>query len=1229
MNVRINAVFICLYILCLELVTSLSGPHVCSRKVLRSYSDYTSCGFWGWGRCHRRRYYLETKEFCCEDWTEDNHGSCSRPICRVPCQNGGTCIAPNKCQCPPSYDDGRYCTNVQCSHLHPCFPGLCTSSSRCSCMDGWQGSNCLTFTNGANMPKLLSCDVTLKDDRRTDLKNLFYMNVPCATSNAPIWSNQDNFNYVNFKLSAIFEPMSTIYQSETYVSTSGFGIVSGNAHIVHRKVNKDQSGKPFIAYNHTFSCSDVSNTNPSSGFNCTLSQKDYIYSIEHGDNFTVTFNVKSGGFRNLRNINTNRFYNTNVYDGHTVSDTVEFKFDFVAPKHCSEPDSGRTCRSGEEPIRLNDDLTKNPITPRWSGWFDTLSGLLEYRLEAYLLEPNIHDELIELNPLSPVFTYTENNTNNVEFPTFTPPRSGMFSVLLTAVDMASNTKIARRLVLFDDSSEITITKPGLLTKMPNPEDVEQIVVGDGGLYIVSAIKETGYLWQTSSNDSKSQIEINWANHFKNKVHDEGKLLNKVLPYPTQFQDLEDDGILRSKKYVAIDDNEGDRTLKAIPSKHGLVKFELSRVYTDDKEIPTKWEPIPLEESYVIFEKLNDGSHVRVWLRATDVMNNTAVDYTEVHIDNTPPRFLDEHLEMNIKNGTYTYASRVTFQASDDGSGVHKLQMTFYVGNSSIPKKVYNVSANKNDTAGICEKDPSCNCVLDVCYRAQQMIEFDNCWFLVPKEDLNKSATLQVTTYNQALLSRKFNLTITHLNALNGLEEYSGPTNIRIEEILPNGARLVWDIPDTPSCYGRVEIALVVYLGNGQTRVIQVNSEQNSVDILGLDPDKEYNVSLNVGYEETELAALPYAFKTAEKENHLSVGVIVGIFVSVLVVIAVLIAIIVVMYRRGHMKPIRRGLEAVSVRYRSSMAGFVVRSKNSRSHDNSMYIYGDMDYADVDSWQLARNDVSLQSIIKSGTFADIYTASIANNCNTVIAKVLKSEYSKQDEHLMKAKINYFSTVVGKHENVIKFIGAVVDDIVMGPFIIYEYCSNGQLSDYLQTMKSNLTLESQEILYRFGLGVARGMEYLAGKEIVHRRLAARNVLLDNAFEVKIAGFGPMDVDEQGGKRERIPIKWMAPECLKTTKNATEKSDVWSFGVVSWEIFSVGDAPYEKIGGREIPGRLKSGYRLPKPELCDKKWYDVMTQCWKADPDQRPTFKAIREELDEMFVAAPQDDYYIYRK
>ncbi|WAR10284.1 hypothetical protein MAR_035360 [Mya arenaria] len=94
------------------------------------------------------------------------------------------------------------------------------------------------------MPKVLSCDVTLKDDRRTDLKNLFYMNEPCAKTNAPIWSNQDNFNYVHVQLQAKFEPMFTTFPSENYVSKSGFGIVSSNAHIVHMKVNKDQSVNP-------------------------------------------------------------------------------------------------------------------------------------------------------------------------------------------------------------------------------------------------------------------------------------------------------------------------------------------------------------------------------------------------------------------------------------------------------------------------------------------------------------------------------------------------------------------------------------------------------------------------------------------------------------------------------------------------------------------------------------------------------------------------------------------------------------------------------------------------------------------------------------------------------------------------------------------------------------------------------------------------------------------------
>lgn len=248
-------------------------------------------------------------------------------------------------------------------------------------------------------------------------------------------------------------------------------------------------------------------------------------------------------------------------------------------------------------------------------------------------------------------------------------------------------------------------------------------------------------------------------------------------------------------------------------------------------------------------------------------------------------------------------------------------------------------------------------------------------------------------------------------------------------------------------------------------------------------------------------------------------------------------------------------------------------------------------------------------------------------------LLKENHTEHDQLLMKAKINFYTIEVGQHENVLRFVGAVISDSDIGPFIIYEYCSNGPMRDYLHTLKNNVSVETHEQLLRFGLGIARGMDYLALKKIVHRRLAARNILLDSEFVPKISGFGPQpdetkDDDGQANKRERIPLKWMAPECLKSTECATEKSDVWSFGVVLWEIFSFGDSPYENIRGRNLPVKLKGGYRLPKPEQCDDRWYAVMKQAWEEDPKKRPTFKEIRNILDEIFVAAPTDDYYYYR-
>ncbi|XP_053373176.1 fibroblast growth factor receptor-like isoform X2 [Mercenaria mercenaria] len=231
-----------------------------------------------------------------------------------------------------------------------------------------------------------------------------------------------------------------------------------------------------------------------------------------------------------------------------------------------------------------------------------------------------------------------------------------------------------------------------------------------------------------------------------------------------------------------------------------------------------------------------------------------------------------------------------------------------------------------------------------------------------------------------------------------------------------------------------------------------------------------------------------------------------------------------------MKPVRRGLTAMSVKYQKSVAGVRARARNNdyvtrNISTDSLYMYEEVDFKDIQNWHLERDDVIFESLLKSGNFADIYLAKLRSSNTTAVAKTLKQNYTEQDELLMKAKINFKSIEVGQNENVLRFIGAVVTETDVGPFIIYEYCANGQMRDYLETMKNNVTLETLELQLRFGLGVARGMDYLAQRKIVHRRLAARNILLDSDLAPKITGFGPQpnendNADGNAKKRVRIP-------------------------------------------------------------------------------------------------------------
>ncbi len=154
----------------------------------------------------------------------------------------------------------------------------------------------------------------------------------------------------------------------------------------------------------------------------------------------------------------------------------------------------------------------------------------------------------------------------------------------------------------------------------------------------------------------------------------------------------------------------------------------------------------------------------------------------------------------------------------------------------------------------------------------------------------------------------------------------------------------------------------------------------------------------------------------------------------------------------------------------------------------------------------------------------------------------------------------------------------------------------------------------------------MDYLSKQRFVHRDLAARNCLLDANLCVKIADFGlSRDIYEKNYYRIKnnfckLPIKWMSPESIEEQIFNT-KTDVWSYGVLVWELLTLGITPYPQIENKYIFHHLKEGNRLPKPKYCPKSIYVILRECWSQNPISRPSFANINERIKRI-INTPQE-------
>uniref|UniRef100_A0A8C5D4H9 receptor protein-tyrosine kinase n=1 Tax=Gouania willdenowi TaxID=441366 RepID=A0A8C5D4H9_GOUWI len=342
------------------------------------------------------------------------------------------------------------------------------------------------------------------------------------------------------------------------------------------------------------------------------------------------------------------------------------------------------------------------------------------------------------------------------------------------------------------------------------------------------------------------------------------------------------------------------------------------------------------------------------------------------------------------------------------------------------------------------------------------------------------------------------------------------------------------------------------------------------------------------------------------------------------------------------------------------------------------------------WEFSRQKLRFGKTLGSGAFGKVVRATAYGLCSpdtvtTVAVKMLKpNAHSTEKEALMsELKVLIY---LGNHVNIVNLLGACT---IGGPIlVITEYCCYGDLLNFLRRKRESflnsqvgdgyyrnvlkqthgdtviseyvpmrpsekervsqsgtkslffftydiandideLSLDAEDLL-SFSYQVAKGMEYVTSRNCIHRDIAARNVLLTHGRVAKICDFGlARDINTDASYvlrgNARLPVKWMSPESIFDCVYTFE-SDVWSYGILLWEIFSLGNSPYP---GMQVDSafyqRIQEGYRMSKPAFAPIEIYDMMLSCWNPDPLKRPSFRKLVER-SELLLSENTKNVYL---
>ncbi|XP_006835230.1 PREDICTED: ALK tyrosine kinase receptor [Chrysochloris asiatica] len=357
------------------------------------------------------------------------------------------------------------------------------------------------------------------------------------------------------------------------------------------------------------------------------------------------------------------------------------------------------------------------------------------------------------------------------------------------------------------------------------------------------------------------------------------------------------------------------------------------------------------------------------------------------------------------------------------------------------------------------------------------------------------------------------------------------------------------------------------------------------------------------------------------ELYLPLSLILSVVTSAIVAALVLaFSGIMIVYRRKHQELQAMQIELQSPEYKLSK----LRTSTIMTDYNPNYCFAGKTSSISDLKEVPRKNIILIRGLGHGAFGEVYEGQVSGMSNDagplqVAVKTLPEVCSEQDEldFLMEALIiSKFN-----HQNIVRCIGVSLQ--ALPRFILLELMAGGDLKSFLRETRPRPNQPSSLAmldLLHVARDIACGCQYLEENHFIHRDIAARNCLLTCPGPGRVAKIGDFGMARdiyrasyyRKGGCAMLPVKWMPPEAFMEGI-FTSKTDTWSFGVLLWEIFSLGYMPYPSKSNQEVLEFVTSGGRMDPPKNCPGPVYRIMTQCWQHQPEDRPNFAIILERIE----------------